>query len=86
MPITAIKSSLISFRQILMDFGRRIIKVLKPIRAEMQAEIKKIKSCPRIRIIGNRVISLRNKNKKRYRNIARARLLLERWQAWRLYL
>jgi|GEM_PF-4866066 len=80
--MVVIKNSWESFRQIIIDFSKRLIKALKPIKAEIKTEIKKIKfqpRCHRIRIIGNHIISIKNKTKKRYRNIARAKLLLKRW-------
>lgn len=83
-----VKDKLISFRQLLIDLGKRLIEVFKPIKAEIKAEIKKINfqhKYPHIRVRGNQIIIHKNKNKKRYRNIARVKTLLNRWGVVRHY-
>ena len=85
MKIPNIKSTMISFRQALMNFARQLVKALLPIRAKVQAEQKniirdKIELCPSTRLTYKRVF-IKNRDKKRWRNWVRAKLLMERWQS-----
>ena len=79
MAIAVLKRSLVSFRTMLRKFGEQFMSVFNPITITIKVEI-----IPKAKI---RVESIKlfqhlsvisNKTKKRYRNIARARLLLGR--------
>ena len=85
MEMPNLKRTMVSFRQILMNFGKQLIKAMLPIRAKVEAEQKniawdKIKLHPVTKLIYKHPF-IKNRDKKRWRNWARAKLLLERWQA-----
>ena len=85
MEIPNLKSKRVCFRQVLINFGRQLVKALLPIRAKVEAEEKnivsdKIKSCSSAKLIYKHPF-IKNRDKNRWRNWVRAKLLLERWQA-----